>query len=87
MQEELAQRIFKVIAKSKRIPVEKVTMDSSFEDLGIDSVDGLEIFFDLESEFGIDIPDSQLRSLRTVQQAVDGVRQLMAAKSSAAAAE
>ena len=51
MSEELIQRVTKVIATSKRIPVETVTIDSEFAQLGIDSMDAVEILFALEGEF------------------------------------
>ncbi len=50
-------RVLKVIALTKRLPRETVTLDSSFESLGIDSLDRLNILFDLESEFDIEIND------------------------------
>lgn len=80
MPDELTQRILEAIAKFKKIPVERVTVDSTFEELGIDSLDGIEFFFEIETELGINIPDDQFRGLHTVRQAVDGIRSLMAAK-------
>jgi acyl carrier protein len=53
----LIERVRKVIATSKRIPEEQVTVDSTFEELGIDSMDAVEILFALENEFDINIPD------------------------------
>jgi acyl carrier protein len=78
--DELTSRILEAIAKFKKIPIDRVTLDSTFEELGIDSLDGLEFFFEIEGEFGVNIPDAQLRSLRTVRQAVDGITQLIASK-------
>jgi acyl carrier protein len=56
MSDELTQRVCKVIAASKRIPEERVTVDSAFEELGIDSMDAVEILFALENEFDIVFP-------------------------------
>ena len=50
MSEELNQRVLKVIATSKRIPPETVTIDSEFTQLNIDSMDAVEILFALENE-------------------------------------
>jgi acyl carrier protein len=36
MSEELTARILKVIADSQKLPPEKVTIDSTFDELGID---------------------------------------------------
>ena len=85
MSEELIQRVLKVIATSKRIPLETVTIDSEFQQIGIDSMDAVEILFALENEFDISIPDDEVRSVRNVRQMCQGVEKLVAAKSDAAA--
>jgi acyl carrier protein len=84
MSDELIQRVLKVIATSKRIPRETVTIDSSFEQLGIDSMDAVEILFALENEFDISIPDEEVRQVRDVRQMCEGIARLVAAKSDAA---
>jgi acyl carrier protein len=85
MSDELIQRVLKVIATSKRIPLETVTIDSEFLQIGIDSMDAVEILFALENEFDISIPDDDVRSVRNVRQMCQGVEKLLAAKSDAAA--
>ena len=86
MSEELTQRVLKTIATSKRIPVEQVTIDSEFQQLGIDSMDAVEILFALENEFDISIPDEEVRNVRNVRQMVAGVEKLVAAKAAGAPA-
>ena len=86
MSEELIERVCKAIATSKRIPVERVTIDSAFEELGIDSMDAVEILFALENEFDINIPDEEVKTVRNVRQMVEGVERLLAAKSADTAA-
>ena len=86
MSDDLIQRVLKVIATSKRIPLETVTIDSEFEQLTIDSMDAVEILFALENEFDISIPDDEVRSVRNVRQMCEGVAKLVAAKSADAAA-
>jgi len=86
MSDDLIQRVCRVIATSKRIPVERVTVDSAFEELGIDSMDAVEILFALENEFDINIPDEEVKTVRNVRQMVEGVERLMAAKSADTAA-
>ncbi|HEY1239156.1 MAG TPA: phosphopantetheine-binding protein [Bryobacteraceae bacterium] len=86
MSDELTQRVLKCIATSKRIPSEQVTIDSEFEQLGIDSMDAVEILFALENEFDISIPDEEARSVRNVRQMAEGVEKLVAAKAAGASA-
>ncbi|HTS26361.1 MAG TPA: phosphopantetheine-binding protein [Bryobacteraceae bacterium] len=85
MSDELIQRVLKAIATSKRIPLETVTIDSEFQQLGIDSMDAVEILFALENEFDISIPDDEVRSVRNVRQMCEGVAKLVAAKAGAGA--
>ena len=86
MSDDLIQRVLKVIATSKRIPLDTVTIDSEFEQLTIDSMDAVEILFALENEFDISIPDDEVRSVRNVRQMCEGVAKLVAAKSADVAA-
>jgi len=79
MSEELIQRVLKVIATSKRIPLETVTIDSDFQQLGIDSMDAVEILFALENEFDITIPDEEARAVRSIRDMCAGVEKLVAA--------
>lgn len=83
MSDELVQRVLKVIATSKRIPLERVAIDSAFQDLGIDSMDAVEILFGLENEFDINIPDDDVRSVRDVRGMCQGVERLVLAKTAA----
>jgi len=83
MSDDLIERVLNVIAASKRIPRETVTIDADLQALGIDSMDAVEILFALENEFDINIPDEDVRQVRTVRQMCEGVAKLVAAKSAA----
>jgi acyl carrier protein len=87
MSEELIQRVLKTIAGCKKIPAEKVTIDSQFQELEIDSMDAVEILFALENEFEISIPDDDVRNVRNVRQMVEGVDRLIAAKAAGAGSQ
>lgn len=78
---DLEARVIKVIAKTQRIPPESVSIDSTFEDLKIDSLDGINLIFALESEFNVDIPDEDARAIGSVRQMTQGIAQLIAQKS------
>ena len=77
----LAARVMAVIAKTQRIPPESLSLDSSFEELKIDSLDGINIIFAVENEFGVNIPDEGVQNLKTVRQVVEGVHDLLHKKS------
>ena len=78
--DELATQVIGVIAKTQRIPLETISIDSTFQQLKIDSLDGLNIVFHLENEFGINIPDDGVQNMQTVRDAIEGVRQLLEEK-------
>ena len=81
MPQDLISRVTRVIASTQKIPPETVTIDKSFEELKIDSLDGINILFALEGEFDVDIPDDAARSIRTIREMVEGIEKLLAAKS------
>jgi acyl carrier protein len=76
----LGTRVMEVIAKTQRIPLESISLDSTFEQLKIDSLDGINIVFALENEFGINIPDDSVQTMRSIGETVEGVRKLVAEK-------
>lgn len=75
--QDLGARVIRVIAQTQRIPPESISLDSTFEELKIDSLDGINIVFALENEFGINIPDEGVQNLRSVRETVEGVRKLI----------
>jgi len=78
--ETIQARIFRVISESKRINLAAVQSDRTFEELGIDSLDRLNLLFDLESEFGIEIDDEQAKQASKVGDIVAGIQQLLMAR-------
>jgi acyl carrier protein len=76
----IASRVIAVIARVQHLEVEKITAEQSFSDLGLDSLDGLRITFELEEEFDIAIPDDEAKGYVTVAQAIEGVTKLVERK-------
>ena len=62
MNREARDRVFTIIAKTKHIGVETVTIDKTFEELEIDSLDAVQIIYAVEEEFKIAIDDDQVTS-------------------------
>jgi len=81
--DDVIGRVTAVIAKTQHIPPESVTIDSTFEELKIDSLDGINILFALESEFDVDIPDDAAKKIRSVREMTDGIAQLINLKQQA----
>lgn len=78
MSEELIKRVISVIAATQKIEPEKISIDSTFEELGIDSLDGVNILFALENEFNINIPDEGVQGIRGVRGMVEALSKLLA---------
>src|ERR1035441_6229255 len=75
--DELTRRILRIIAETQRKDPAQVTIDSTFEELGIDSMDGVNIVFALENEFNINVPDEEVKTIRNVRDMVEGVIRLI----------
>src|SRR6202046_2372324 len=75
--EDLTPRILRIIAETQRKDPSQVSIDSTFEKLGIDSMDGVNIIFALENEFDINVPDEEVKNIRNVRDMVDGVIKLV----------
>jgi acyl carrier protein len=83
--ENTQDAIFAIIAKEAHIPVEKITLDSTLKDLEIDSLDIVQIIFELEDRFGITLPDRDPTvDTESVKGLVAAVERLVAEKSAAA---
>jgi acyl carrier protein len=81
--EQLRSRVIAIIEQAMKLEPGRVQSASTFEELAIDSLDGINIAFALESEFKIDIPDDELPKMRSVGDITTGIAGLLAAKASA----
>ena len=77
MTEEMVGRVISCVAKTQKLPLESVTIDSKFEDLGIDSLDGVNILYALETEFNVSIPDEGVLGIKSVREAVEQLDRLL----------
>jgi acyl carrier protein len=61
------------LSTKKGVNKELITIDSSFEELGLDSLDSIELIADMEEEFNVTIPNTELQNIKTIRNAVDGL--------------
>jgi len=73
----LAEEVVSIVAETCLIDREKITLDSTFEELGVTSLDGVNIMFELENKFDIDIPDEGARDIATVGELVEKLGALL----------
>jgi len=71
--ETVYAKVAELIAATADIPLEKITPESKFQDLGMDSLDALAMISDLEEEYKIKIPNQEILKIRTVGQAVESL--------------
>ena len=81
----LTQKVIEAIAKVKELPISDITAESTFVELGVDSLDAIEILFELEEQYDINVPTDQLQGLEKVQDVVDGVQMVLDMKAKEAA--
>ncbi|QBB69886.1 acyl carrier protein [Pseudolysobacter antarcticus] len=79
------ETIFAIIAKESGIEASKITLESTLKDLEIDSLDAVQIIFELEDKFKITLPDRDPTvDTDSVQGLVTAVERLIAEKEAGA---
>ena len=80
MSANIEETVRKIVAEQLGVDEEKVVPEARFiEDLGADSLDTVELVMALEEEFDQEIPDEDAEKIRTVQDAIDYIKQKLAA--------
>ena len=71
----LEQRVIREIAIQLGLSDSEITIDSTIQELGMDSLDNVEVVMALEDEFEIEIPDEDCYTWTKVSDAVDYLRE------------
>jgi acyl carrier protein len=80
--------IQQIIAEHKGVSLAEVTPEKSFEELDIDSLDAIDIIYQVEDKYGIDVPQDaiDLENTKTVGDVLDLVERVIAGNGSGGAA-
>ena len=70
------EKIANAITKTVKCSKEDVVPDAKLEELGIDSLKAINILFELEEEFDIEIPNEVISEMVTVGDIVNCVTEL-----------
>ena len=78
---EVTERVITRVKDFDKVDADKVTATSHFtEDLGLDSLDGVEVVMAVEEEFSIEIPDDVADNLLSVAECIEFISQHPQAK-------
>jgi acyl carrier protein len=73
--QEILTGLAEIIDEVAGVPADQVTPEKTFvDDLDIDSLSMVEIAVAAQDKFGVEIPDEQLKDLKTVQDVINYVR-------------
>lgn len=77
-------QVIAIIAKQAKLELDAVRPESTLKDLGVASLDAIEVIFDIEEHFNLTFPDQGLQfDTDTVQHLIDAVIAASQAKASA----
>jgi len=75
----LEQKVIAAVAKVAKRQVGEIRPTSSFDELGMDSLDRVCLLFELEQAFDISIPEADAQGIETVQDIINRLGPRLAA--------
>jgi acyl carrier protein len=81
MTQDITQAVIKAIAQQKMLNSADISTESTLQALNISSLDAITIVYEIEEIFDIQVPNENLEALKTVQDIVDGITDILASKS------
>lgn len=73
--EEILEKVLDIVSETLEVERDDLSEETSYDDLGADSFDKLELVTALEDEFGLELDDDVLESIATVGDSVDAILQ------------
>lgn len=68
---EVEERIMNILRQSPKCDTAKLTREATFEELGFDSLDAVELIVAFEEDLGFDVPDEEAtNSIKKVEDAL-----------------
>ncbi len=75
---EVLDKVIDIVVEELAVDRDEVTENSSFiDDLGADSLDVVELVMAFEEEFDVEIPDEDAEKIRTVEDAVNYLEDIL----------
>lgn len=70
---DVIDRVLSVVKSSQKVDASKVSETATFKEMGLDSLDEVEVVMALEEEFALEIPDADADKIRSAADAIDFV--------------
>lgn len=78
---EAEKKIKQILADKLRIDIAKITPEASLrDDLGMDSFGAVEVIFEIEDAFNINVPDEDAQNINTFKDMADAIVKLAVLK-------
>lgn len=71
MADQILDKLKDIIADKVDVDPTEVTPEKTFDQLGADSLDLYEMVYEVETVFGVSIPEEKTAELETVQDVID----------------
>ncbi len=71
--EDTLQKVIEIISEKLNMPAENIKPEATFQDIGADSLDIVEMIMSFEEKFGIEIKDEEAEKIKTIQSVVDHI--------------
>ena len=79
--EEIAAAVKEIFKKTLKIDPEGIRPDTMLkDDLKLDSLDMIEVVYEVEDRFDVQIPEESIKEISSFQQIVDGLTHALEAK-------
>lgn len=75
---ELEAKLEDILSEQFGVPEDDIEPDATFEAMGLDSLDLVEVTLVIDEELGVRIPDERLPEIETPAQAVKVIQELRA---------
>ena len=77
MAQDIENEVITAIVRQKKLEAATISRGSTLTELGITSLDAISIVYDIEEQFGIEVPNETLQGLQTVGDVVDSLARLI----------
>jgi acyl carrier protein len=79
--EEISESVKEIFHKTLKVDPAKIQPGTNLkDDLNLDSLDMIEVVYEVEDHFDVQIPEESIKDIQTFQQVIDGLSAAIAAK-------